>query len=231
MPPRSVQIAILSAHAVIRAGLKSLLDNRGNLIIVGEASNTIDALWLLRQERPDVILIDPDSEEVTLHAIAELISEGADCILVFTAEADSRVHLHAFQLGAVGVVLKSQPVETLVRAIEKVHIGEVWLTRVKGATLLDGLRQSNSEDPKILTLTKRERDVIELVGQGLKNGAIGERLFISAATVRNHLTSILSKLELSDRFELAVYSFRHGLVEPETREPFQLKSARLAHLL
>ena len=229
LPRSSIQIVVLSAHTVVRAGLKSLLDKRDNLIIMDDASNTGEALALVRLKRPDVAVIDPDSEEVTLNAIAELTGAGAERILVLTAETDPRMHQRAFEFGAVGVVMKTHPVETLVRAIEKVHLGEVWLDRVKTANLLNGiLRRRDPDGDKILTLTKREREVIAVVGEGLKNAAIGERLFISESTVRNHLTSILGKLELSDRFELAVYAFRHGLVEPATREPFQFKSARLA---
>jgi DNA-binding NarL/FixJ family response regulator len=230
IPPRSsIEIVVVSAHTVVRAGLKSLLDNCGNLIIIDDASDTAEALTLVRLKRPDVTVIDPDSEEVTLNAIAELTAAGAERILVLTAETDPRLHQRAFEFGAVGVVMKTHPVETLVRAIEKVHLGEVWLDRVKTANLLNGiLRRRDPDRDKIMTLTRREREVIAIVGEGLKNAAIGERLFISESTVRNHLTSILGKLELADRFELAVYAFRHGLVEPTTREPSHVKSARLA---
>jgi two-component system, NarL family, nitrate/nitrite response regulator NarL len=225
----TIHLAVVAAHAVVRAGLKHLLDNRGNLTIVGEASNIPDALSLLTEKRPDIIVIDPDTADITLQEIAELTSVGAQRVIVFTGQADARLHQRAFELGVLGVVLKSHPVDLLVRAIEKVHAGEVWLDRVKTASLLKGiLRQRDPEDAKIVSLTKREREVIDLVGQGLKNRVIGERLFISAATVRNHLTSILGKLELSDRLELAVYSFRHGLVEPETREPIEFNAARVA---
>jgi DNA-binding NarL/FixJ family response regulator len=84
------------------------------------------------------------------------------------------------------------------------------------------------EDAKIRSITKREREVIHLIGQGLKNAAIGQRLFISEATVRNHLTSILSKLDVSDKFELVIYAFRHGLITINTREPRQFRPVWLA---
>ncbi len=96
------------------------------------------------------------------------------------------------------------------------HGGEVWLDRTITARVFAGIAQRrfarDAEAEKIASLTRREHEIITLVGEGLKNAAVAERLFVSEATVRNHLTSILSKLELTDRFELAVYAFRHGLV-------------------
>jgi DNA-binding NarL/FixJ family response regulator len=118
-----------------------------------------------------------------------------------------------------GLVLKDKATEVLIKAIERVHAGEVWLDRSLTASVLSELslaetRKSNPEADKVATLTGREREIVELVSQGLKNKQIAERLFISEATVRNHLTSILSKLDLSDRFELALYAYRHHLAKP-----------------
>ncbi|MPZ18505.1 MAG: response regulator [Luteitalea sp.] len=221
----SIRIVIAAAHTVVRAGIKYIFASHGHLIIVGEASATGEALSLAARTGPDIVLLDPDSDRLPLHTIGELNEAGASRLLVLTASTEARMHYRAFELGAVGVVRKDQPAETLVQAVERVHAGEIWLERGKTAELLVGLRRRDPDAARILSLTKREREVIALVGLGLKNPAIGERLFISEGTVRNHLTSILGKLELSDRFELAVYAFRHGLVEPETRRSFQPGSA------
>jgi DNA-binding NarL/FixJ family response regulator len=119
-------------------------------------------------------------------------------------------------------VLKNEGPEVLIKAIRKVFAGEVWLDRTNSAAVLVRIaRRQHTEDidaAKIATLTRREHEIITLVGEGLKNGAIAQRLFVSEATVRNHLTSILDKLSLSDRFELADYAFRQGLVRyPDTQ--------------
>ena len=123
------------------------------------------------------------------------------------------------ELGATGLVLKNERPEVLMKAIRKVHGGEVWLDRTITARVLARIARrrhtQDAEAEKIASLTRREHEIIALVGEGLKNGAIADRLFVSEATVRNHLTSILSKLGLSDRFELAVYAFRHGFPLPE----------------
>lgn len=220
----SIRIAVVAAYPVVRAGLKYICDRHKHLVVVGEASTTRDAVVLTTRSHPDVVLVDADSDETPLHAITELNEAGAHRVLVLTATTDAGAHYRAFEFGALGVVRKDQPAETLVQAIERVHAGEIWLERVKTAGLLVQLRRRDPHAARILSLTKREREVIALVGLGLKNPAIGERLFISEGTVRNHLTSILSKLELSDRFELAVYAFRHRLVEPETGGSLQFPS-------
>ena len=109
---------------------------------------------------------------------------------------------------------EKQNPDTPMRAIRTLHAGAAWLERVQAANLLNAIRRRRDpEEMKIESLTKREHEVIKLVGQGYNSASISSHLFISEATVRNHLTSILGKLGLSNQFELAVYAFRHRLVE------------------
>jgi DNA-binding NarL/FixJ family response regulator len=117
-----------------------------------------------------------------------------------------------------GIVLKQQAAELLLKAIRKVHDGEVWIDRSMMGSVLDEVRSEkreeiNSQAAKIGALTAREREVIALVSEGLKNKAIGERLFISETTVTHHLSSIYSKLGVSDRLELVVYAFANNLTK------------------
>src|SRR6185369_1220329 len=151
---------------------------------------------------------------------AALNSTNQARLLVLTETLDLEAHRRAVHMGAMGLVLKDRAAEVLIKAIEKVHDGEVWLDRSLTASVLTEMSRANKaaepdpEAAKIATLTKREREIIIFVCQGLKNRQIADKLFLSEATVRNHLTSILSKLELSDRFELALFSYRHGLGKP-----------------
>jgi DNA-binding NarL/FixJ family response regulator len=214
-----IRILVLAAHAVVRAGMRYMCNVSKNLVMSAEAATTDDAVSLVRHNHTDVAVVDPDSSDVALHAVAELHAAGVDRVLVLTGAADLGAQTRAFELGAAGVVGKDQPEEMLVRAIEKVHAGELWLDGVQTGHLLRALlKRRDPEDAKIATLTKREREVIVLIGQGLNGATIADRLFISEATVRNHLTSILRKLELSNRFELAVYAFRNKLVESDTAQ-------------
>jgi len=205
-----IRVAVISAHAVVRAGLKYMLGNQHSLAIIDEATTIADAVLLATKTRPDIALVDPDSDTIPFQSISDLTHAGVR-VLVLSSTSDHRFRQRTLALGAAGVVSKEESIETLIRAIHTVHAGEIWLeplTSIRSVLLGD----PDPEHARIQTLTKREREIVSLVGNGLKNAAIGERLFISEATVRNHLTSVLSKLDLTDRFELAVYTFRHGLV-------------------
>ncbi len=149
-----------------------------------------------------------------MSGVAEIAQACDSRVLVFAMSTDPALALRAMEIGASGVVSKSSSGELLVRAIQKVHAGELWLDRLQTAKVLSHAmrRVKDPERTKIESLTKREREIVAKVGEGLKNSAIATQLFISEATVRNHLTSILGKLELSGRFEQAVYAIRNGLV-------------------
>ncbi|MGA2264112.1 MAG: response regulator transcription factor, partial [Acidobacteriota bacterium] len=156
--------------------------------------------------------------ESGLDFIPDLIAAAEEAkVLILTGMRDPELHRRAVRLGAKGLVSKDASVDVLAKAIKKVYAGEVWLDRSMTAAVLDELsREDDSghlgpEQTKIATLTDREREVICAVGEGLKNKQIGERLFISDVTVRHHLTSIYSKLAVSDRLELVIYAYRHDL--------------------
>ena len=217
MTPRDsrIRVAIVAAQPVVRAGLRHLLSEQESLVVIGEASRTADAAVLVASQQPNVVILDPDTDDPNLQTIVQIARLSSGKVLVFTSATEPATHGLAVALGSVGVVQKHHSGETLRRAIERVHAGEVWLERQTTASLLRGFQRVGAADPdaeKIRSLTKREREVIALIGRGSKNDAIALRLAISPATVRNHLTSILGKLELSDRFELAFYASGHGLV-------------------
>lgn len=207
-----VRVVLLAHWPVVRAGLRRLLEQHEDVEVVAEYCSTAEALN--GRARCDVIVVDPDCEEISLRAVSALAAVCESRILVFTSATDPRVCTRAIELGAAGIVSKDAAASVVVRAVLKVHAGELWLDRAKTAAVLSrAMRKGRDpESAKIDSLTRREREIVALVGEGLRNSGIAERLFISEATVRNHLTSILSKLELADRFDLAVYAFRHELI-------------------
>ena len=147
-------------------------------------------------------------------ALLEKFSPGR--ILILTALADTQQHLAAVASGASGVVLKEQAPETLIQAIESVYSGEAWLGKSLMSAVMGKLSRTSSDKPdpeaeKIARLTPREVEIVGLVSEGLNGERIAKQLRISEATVRNHLTSILGKLGLSNKFELAVYAHRHRI--------------------
>jgi DNA-binding NarL/FixJ family response regulator len=221
-PLQSVRVLIVDDHGIMRAGLRMLLESQSGIMVVGEASSCADALALATCTQPDVIVLDLDlGGENALESIPTLLRTAPETrILVLTGLRDPEVHRQAIRHGALGLVFKEKAVETLLQAITKVRAGEVWLEPTMIAQVLGDLTrpqsspQTSAETAKIARLTEREREVITLVGEGLRNKHIAARLYISEATVRHHLTAIFAKLDISDRFELAIYAYQHGLAKP-----------------
>lgn len=215
---QQTRVLIVDDHAIVRAGLRMLIDSQPSMTVVEMAGNPADALAFAARESPEIILLDLD---LAGHDAVDLIPELRAVakrarILVLTALKDLQAHRRAMRLGAMGVVLKDQAAETLIKAIEKVHSGEVWIDRLTMGSLIDEMTKAAERDPevaKIESLTPREREVINLIAEGLKNKQIGERLFIGETTVTHHLSAIFSKLEVSDRLELVIYAFSRGLAQ------------------
>ena len=217
-----IRVLLIDDHAVVRTGLRMLIESRSGMRVVGEAANRSDALAATAREQPDIILLDLDlGGSSSLDFLPELLSAAATArVLTLTGVRDPELHRRAVRLGVMGVVVKEKAAEVLLRAIEKVHAGEVWLERamitrvLREMTRRDEPTQTDPEAAKIATLTAREREVIALIGEGLKNQQIARRLFISETTVRHHLTAIFAKLGVADRLELVIYAYRHGLAKP-----------------
>jgi DNA-binding NarL/FixJ family response regulator len=215
----NIRILIIEDHAIVRAGLRMLIENQEGMEVIGEWSRASDALKSTAKA-PDVILLDLDlGDENGLDLLPHLLQVNPSAkVLILTAAPESETHLRAAAGGARGIVMKEQAPETLVKAIRSVHAGEAWLGRSLMTAVLNRLSQNeagkpdkNPESAKIDQLTPREREIVALISRGLNGARMSEELRISEATVRNHLTSILSKLELSNKFELAVYAFNHNL--------------------
>lgn len=215
-----MRIAIVEDHTLAREGLRMLIESQADMEIAAEAGTVEEALAAVRGgEKPDVVLLDLDLGGINIvERIPEILeaSEGTR-VLVLTGIRDPELHLRALRLGALGLVLKDQAGQTVLKAIRKVHAGEAWIDRSMTANLLVDVSTAEAkrarEAAKIATLSHREREIVAVLCEGLSNRQIAEKLFISESTVRNHMTSILSKLELLDRFELAIYCFRHGVAK------------------
>jgi two-component system, NarL family, nitrate/nitrite response regulator NarL len=213
-----IRILIVDDHLVVRAGLHMLIENHPGMTVVAMASNRAEAMELAARDSPNLILLDLDLQgESALTFLTQLRETTPNArILVLTGLRDTEAHRQAVKLGAMGVVLKEHAPDVLIKAIEKVHAGEIWLDRpTMGRMLRENLVKDDKEiDPeqtKIDSLTQREREVVKLIAEGLKNRQIGGRLFISETTVTHHLSSIYSKLGVSDRLELVIYAFTHKM--------------------
>ena len=184
------------------------------------ASTRSEALEIVARESIDVVIVDLELGGFTAISFVPQLRDAAKKarILVLTSSRDPEIHQKVAQLGAMGVVLKENAAELLLKAIEKVHVGEAWLDRMTLGTLLWRMSHHDidSLDPqakRISSLSDRERQVIVLIAEGLKNRQIAERLFISPTTVTHHLSSIYSKLGVTDRLELVIYAFANKLAK------------------
>lgn len=216
---RPIQILLLDQHTLFRDGLRRILDACPEFRVVGEAGVEKDALELAERLAPDVILLELNLDgELKVEVIPALLAAAplARLILVTGVQQQSVIQL-AVQMGAVGLISKTSSASVARKAIEKVHAGEVWLDRTMIASVLNRLTRAHnggSKDPeaeRIDQLSERERQVIQMIGLGLKNREIAGRLMISEITVRHHLSSIYSKLGVADRLELTVYAYRNHL--------------------
>jgi two-component system nitrate/nitrite response regulator NarL len=216
---KPIGVLIVDDHAVVRTALRMFLESQAGLTVVGEVARPAEALERARQTHPDVILLDLDLGDANgLDLLPHLRTAApAAQVLVLTGVRDVDMHRRAVRLGAVGIVRKERAADVLLAAIAKVYAGEVWLDRALIARVLGEMTQggkappADPEAPKIAALTAREREVIALVGQGHRNRQVADRLCISEATVRHHLTSIYAKLHVGDRLALTIYAYRHGL--------------------
>jgi|ERR1043166_3319763 DNA-binding NarL/FixJ family response regulator len=218
---KPIRVLLVDDHKIIRDGLRDLIESRGGMAVVGDAGNRADALSLAAREKPDVVILDLDlGADSGLTLIPELRKASvSSSIIVLTGLRDVAKRDKAMDLGAKGVVLKEEGATELLSAIEKVHrTGDYWLEAGAARRLLErrGRESSDPDALKIGTLTEREREIIALVGEGLENKEIAERLrpVVAEPTVRNNLSVIYDKLDIKGgRLGLLVYAYKHGLIQ------------------
>ena len=215
-----IRVLLIDDHVIMRKGLCMLIENQPGLKVVGEAAERSTAILSAAREQPDIILLDLAlGDENGLDLLTDLRAAAKRArVIVLTGTRDPVQHRQAVSLGATGIILKEQAVSVLIKAIERVHAGETWLDPALVATVLAERSHVRGQDSDTqaarVALTEREREIIVLIGEGLKNRQIGERLSISETTVVHHFTSIFAKLGVANRLELVTYAYRHGLAKP-----------------
>lgn len=204
-------------HAIFRDGLRKLLEAADDVQIVGEASNGVECTKMLPKLKPDILLLDLRMPEKDGLGVLEEVNFDSlpTRVIVLTAAEDDRDVVRAMRLGARGVVLKQSASDLLLKSIRKVHEGEIWLDNRMTAEVIDAFKKSSESGQRREKplLSDREKEIVQLVAQGFRNREIGEKLFISEQTVKNHLHNIFDKLGVSDRLELALYAIHHRLID------------------
>ncbi|GAA0532948.1 LuxR family two component transcriptional regulator [Saccharopolyspora erythraea NRRL 2338] len=209
--PVPVRVLLVDDHEVVRRGLRDLLDTEDDVEIVAEAGGVDEALVRARSVEPDVAVVDmrlPDGDGLELCRRLRALDPAPYC-LVLTAFDDEQALVGAINAGASGYLLKQVRGQDLVNAVREVAAGRSLLDPVTTARVLDRLRQSTSPVPDELdALTERERKVLELIGEGLTNRQIAERLFLAEKTVKNYVTAVLAKLGMERRTQAAAWVAR-----------------------
>lgn len=210
---KRLRIIVADDHSVARRGLRALLDEQDDLLVVGEAADGEEAILLAEKERPDVAILDvrmPQLDGIrACKAIRSLVP--ATSVLILSAYEDDRYVFGLLEAGATGYVLKDAPDEEVLGAVRSAGLHEPYLTpriRAKASAL-----ESAHMGP-LGELTPRELEVLGLMAGGLGNVEIGERLFVTRVTVQNYTSSIYSKLGINTRAKAILYAIQHGLVEP-----------------
>ena len=208
-----LRVMLVDDHEVVRGGIKSLLETNEDLRVVAEAASVVDAVREAARVRPDVVVMDVRLTDGSgIEATREIRAQRPDTkVLMLTSFADDEALFASIMAGASGYVLKQIRGGELVRAIRAVGQGQSLLDPAVTASVLDRLRKGKHllKDEKLARLSGQEERILGLVADGLTNKEIGERLHLAEKTVKNYVSTILSKLEVARRAEAAAYLARH----------------------
>ena len=212
-----ITVLIADDHAILREGLRGLLEEQDGISVIGEAVTGADAIQKARELKPDILLLDLIMPVLGGVEALKVISEEEQSIktIILTGADDDALLARSIQAGAKGYLLKDTASSQLVAAIRTVASGGHWLPAELTGKLFDGISKQSTDDDsyKISLLTPREFEILRLLGKAHTNSAIAEALFISEHTVKAHMTSIFDKLGLESRVDAIRFAIRHGFTE------------------
>ena len=213
----AIRVVVVDDHAVVRSGIKLLLDSHDDIEVVGEAGNAKDAVFRVRELSPDVVLLDLIMPgESGIEVLPKLLKEAPEAkVLVLSMQDDPSYVREAFAAGASGYVLKEAADEEVVTAVREIAGGGSYVHPTLGARMVSAdaaARAAAEADP----LSDREREILRLLALGHTNQEIAKMLFISVRTAETHRAHIMQKLRLSTRAELVRHALAHGLLNDET---------------
>jgi DNA-binding NarL/FixJ family response regulator len=218
-----IRIVLVDDQELVRAGFRMVLDAQPDMQVVGEAGDGLGAVELARRLHADVMVMDARMPRLDGVEATRRIRQAGDLprVLMLTTFDLDEYAFAALKAGASGFLLKDVPPEELLFAIRAVHSGDSVVAPSTTRRLIDqfaALLPGSKEPPdELAELTEREREVLTLVAQGLSNGEIAQRLFVSEATVKTHVGRVLAKLGLRDRVQAVVYAYEHRLVRAGQR--------------
>jgi DNA-binding NarL/FixJ family response regulator len=211
----TIGIVLVDDHAMVRQGLRSVLEREADLRIIGEAGSSGQALAVVATTRPDVVLLDlrlsPSTDTEGIDLCARLHRAHPEvAVLVLTTVIDDHLVLEAIHQGARGYVVKEVDTSELVRAIRAVHRGESAFDSRSAAAMVRGINAESAAENR--QLTDREQDVLRLLARGMSNRSIGQQLFISETTAKFHVCNIMRKLQVTRRAEAVYVASKEGFI-------------------
>ena len=220
MVPPKRKILVVDDHPLVREGLKTTISSRTDYEVVGEAERADEALRLVHELRPDLVLLDLALPDQNGLEVCRQIRSRRLKVRVIVVSMHSKIDhiVKAFQAGANGYIVKDSPPDKLIRGIKSVLDGDFFMDSTVSHKVVQRLMQSKEDRAKIKnnayeTLTSREQEILALLAEGLTNQQIAARLFISIKTVKNHRANIMQKLNLHSTHELIRYAAKIGLID------------------
>jgi two-component system response regulator DevR len=206
-PSAQIKVFLLDDHEIVRRGLIDLVDSTVDMIVVGEAGTAADALHRIPAARPDVAILDarlPDGSGIDVCREIRSRHPEVNC-LILTSYDDDEALFAAVMAGAAGYLLKQIGGRSLIDAIRDVAAGRSLMDPAVTGRLLERLRHPAVPDPRVSSLTVREKEILDLIADGLSNKQIGDRLFLAEKTVKNYVSALLAKLSMQRRTQAAVF--------------------------
>lgn len=214
---KKIKVVIVDDHALIREGIKKLLELEESFEIQALAGDGYEALEVIKAQKPDVVLLDINMPNMNgIDCLKQIKSDFPETkVIMLTIHEDAEYLIETINIGAEGYVLKDADVSSLIKAIQKVVQGEVYIHPTLSGILVREYKSKNKNLDDIMgnNLTKREYEVIRLISRGYNNKEIAVELFISEKTVKNHVSNIFKKIKVTDRTQAALYAIKHNITK------------------
>lgn len=214
---KKIKVVIVDDHALIREGIKKLLELEESFEIQALAGDGYEALEVIKAQKPDVVLLDINMPNMNgIDCLKQIKSDYPETkVIMLTIHEDAEYLIETINIGAEGYVLKDADVSSLIKAIQKVVQGEVYIHPTLSGILVREYKSKNKNLDDVMgnNLTKREYEVIRLISRGYNNKEIAVELFISEKTVKNHVSNIFKKIKVTDRTQAALYAIKHNITK------------------
>lgn len=211
-----IAVMIVDDHELIRQGLRKILEMEKDITVIAVAEDGESALKMAQELKPDVMLLDINMKGLNgIKTLKRIKEAGLPVkVIMLTIHSDREYLLKTMNLGAAGYVLKDTGTDSLITAIRSVYDGQVYIQpSMADESAEDLFTMATAPDPEKDKLTRREIEVIALIAEGLNNKEIADKLFISEKTVKNHVSNLFKKINVSDRTQAAIFAFKHSIKE------------------